>query len=167
MEILNSLGIDPAVMIAQAVNFFVLLGILTFLVYKPVLKLLDERKERIQKAEEHAQLVEDKLARTEELTQRELKKTQQKAQEIINASKESAAAQEAAMVENAKQKVGKIVEEGRAVIAKERDDAAKQIQSEVAHIVTLATEKLLGREVQATDQQKLVEEAATEIETIK
>ncbi|MFH1375680.1 MAG: F0F1 ATP synthase subunit B [Patescibacteria group bacterium] len=167
MEILNSLGIDPAVMLAQAVNFFVLLGILTFLVYKPVLKLLDERKERIQKAEEHSQLVEDKLARVEELTQRELKKVQQKSQEIINASKESAADLEVRMVESAKQKVGKIVEEGRMVIAKERDDAAKQIQSEVAKIVILATEKLLGREVQVRDQEKLVAEAVTEIETIK
>ena len=153
MEILTSLGIDPAVMLAQAVNFFVLLAILSFFVYKPVFKLLDERKERIAKAEEHAQLVEDKLARAEELTQKELKKAQQKASEIITAAKDSATAQSGEIIENAKNKVGKIVEEGRAVIAKERDDAARQIQNEVAKIVILATEKLLKREVTEKDQQ--------------
>ncbi|MFH0833907.1 MAG: F0F1 ATP synthase subunit B [Patescibacteria group bacterium] len=167
MEILSSLGIDPAVMLAQAVNFFVLLAILTFLVYKPVLKLLDDRKERIAKAEEHAQLVEDKLARAEELTQKELKKAQGKAHEIIAASRESAAQQADEIVENAKLKVGKIVEEGRAVIAKERDDAARQIQDEVGKIVILATEKLLNRELNDKDQSKFVANAITEISTLK
>ncbi|MBU1089559.1 F0F1 ATP synthase subunit B [Patescibacteria group bacterium] len=167
MEILTSLGIDPAVMLAQAVNFFALLAILSFFVYKPILKLLDERKERIAKAEEHAQLVEDKLARVEELTQKELKKAQAKSQEIINASKESAAQQGEELIANAKEKVGKIVEEGRAVIMKEKDDATKQIQTEVSRIVILATEKLLNREVQSSDQEKFVEEAAIEIATMK
>jgi len=166
MEILTSLGIDPAVMLAQAVNFFVLLAILSFFVYKPVLKLLDSRKERIAKAEEHAQLVEDKLTRAEELVQKELKKAQQKASEIIAASKDSATAQGEELVETAKNKVGKIVEEGRAVIAKERDDAARQIQNEVGKIVILATEKLLRREVAEKDQSKLIDDAATELATM-
>lgn len=167
MEILSSLGIDPAVMLAQAVNFFVLLAILSFLVYKPVLKLLDERKERAAKAEEHAQLVEDKLARVEELTLKELKKAQQKASEIIAASREAATAQSNELVETAKGKVGKIVEEGRAVIAKERDDAARQIQDEVAKIVILATEKLLQRTIEAKDQSKFIADAINEISTLK
>jgi len=167
MEILSSLGIDPAVMLAQAINFFVLLAILSFLVYRPILKLLDKRKERISKAEEHAQLVEDKLARAEELVQKELKNAQQKASEIIAASKESATAQGTELIENAKNKVSKIVEEGRTVIAKERNDAAQQIQNEVSRIVILATEKLLQRAITEKDQQKLIDEAATEITTMK
>ncbi|MFH0776688.1 MAG: F0F1 ATP synthase subunit B [Patescibacteria group bacterium] len=167
MEILSSLGIDPAVMLAQAVNFFILLALLTYLVYKPVLKLLDDRKEQAKKADEHAQLVEDKLARAEELTQKELHKAQQKASEIIAAAKESASAQSEEIVSNAKAKVSKIVEEGRAVIAKERDDAARQIQDEVGKIVILATEKLLQREIGAKDQAKFVEDAVAEISTLK
>lgn len=167
MEILTSLGINPAVMLAQAVNFFALLAILSFFIYKPVLKLLDERKKRIAKAEAHAQLVEDKLARVEELTQKELKKAQSKSQEIIHVAKEAAGQQGEELIENAKEKVGQIVEEGRAVIAKEKDDAAKQIQAEVSRIVILATEKLLNREMQSSDQEKFVEEAAIEIATLK
>ena len=167
MEILTSLGIDPAVILAQAVNFFALLAILSFFIYKPILKLLDERKERIAKAEEHAQLVEDKLARAEELTHKELKKAQHKAQEIIAASKEAANQQGEELIKNAKEKVGKIVEEGRAVIMKEKDAAAKQIQTEVGEIIILATEKLLSREIKIEDQNKFVEEAITEVSTMK
>ena len=167
MEILTSLGIDPAVMLAQAVNFFALLAILSFFIYKPVFKLLDERKDRIAKAEEHAQLVEDKLARVEEMTQKEFRKAQEKSHEIITAAKDSATKQGEEIVTMAKEKVGKIVEEGRAVIAKEKNSAAKQIQTEVSRIVILATEKLLGREVDAKDQSKLVDEAVSEFATSK
>jgi F-type H+-transporting ATPase subunit b len=167
MEILTSLGIDPAIILAQAINFFVLLAILSFFVYKPILKLLDERKERIAKAEEHAQLIEDKLARVEELNQKELHKAQAKSKEIIAAAKESANEQGEELINNAKNKVNKIVEEGRAVIARERNNAAKEIQLEVSKIVLLATEKLLSREVQIADQNKFIDEAVREITVMR
>lgn len=167
MEILAQLGIDPAVMLAQAVNFFFLLGILTFLVYKPVLKLLDERKNRIADAEKNAKLIDEKLAKTEALTQAEMQKAQAAASKILLAAQENAKAQEEKMVNAAKEKVSKIVEEGRSVIAKERDDAARQIQGEVSKIVILATEKLLSREVKEKDQDKFVAEALKEIASLK
>lgn len=166
MEILAQLGIEPAVMLAQAVNFFVLLGILTFLVYKPVLKLLDERKKSIHKAAEHSELIEAKLARTEELTQKELQQAQKKAQEIIQAAQKLAKEQETQMITEAKEKVGKVVEEGRQLIGRERDAAATAIQKEVSKIVILATEKLLKREVNAKDQDHLITEAAKEIASL-
>jgi F-type H+-transporting ATPase subunit b len=167
MEILAQLGIDPAVMLAQAVNFFFLLGILTFLVYKPVLKLLDERKNRIAEAEKNAKLIDEKLAKTEALTAAEMQKAQAAASKILLAAQENAKAQEEKMVNAAKEKVGKIVEEGRSVIAKERDDAAKAIQGEVSKIVILATEKLLSREVKEKDQDKFVADALKEIASLK
>lgn len=167
MEILNQLGINPAVMIAQAVNFFVLLGILSFFVYKPILKLLDERKNRIAKAEANAKLVEDKLARTDELTKKELQKAQQKSREIIAAAVESAKKEEEKLIAVGQEKVTKIVEAGRASIEKERIDATTQIKKEVAGIVLLATEKLLGRELRSTDNEKFVAAAIKEIESLK
>jgi len=167
MDILTQLGIDPAVMLAQAVNFFVLLALLTFLVYKPVLRLLDERQERIKKTEEHAQRIEDKLATTEELTRHELQKVQKKSQEILAAAKENVKKQETEMLTIAKEKVGKVVEEGRALIIRERDAAATQIKKEVAKIVLLATKKLLAREIKSSDQEKFITEATKEIESLK
>jgi F-type H+-transporting ATPase subunit b len=167
MEILNQLGIDPAVMLAQAINFFVLLGILSFLVYKPVLKLLDERKNRILKSEKQAELIENKLARTEEVTQKELKKVQEKSKEILAAARENAKQQETELVAVAQKKVEKIIAEGRAVIIKERDEAAAQIQKEVAKIVLLATEKLLSREINAKDQENFIVKATTEVSELK
>ncbi len=167
MEALASLGIDPKVMLAQAVNFFVLLAILSFFIYKPLLRVLDERKDRIAKAEKNADKIEKQLAKTEELTKEELQKAQKQASEIIAHAKKSAKETEDRLVADAKTKVEKVVEEGRQQIAKERDEATAKIQGEVSKIVLLATEKLLGREINDKDQSRLVSEASKELDSIK
>lgn len=167
MEILSKLGIDPSVMIAQAVNFFALLAILTYFVYKPILRILDERRERIATAEQNAERIEHELAATEERTRAELAKAQSEAREIVANAKKIAKDAEEKMVAEAKAKVEKVVEEGRAQIKKDRDDAAAAIQHEVAQIVILATEKLLGREVDGKDHDRLVADATKELKHLK
>jgi len=167
MDILAKLGIDPAVMIAQAVNFFVLLGLLSFFVYRPITKALDERKKRVAEADKNAEKIEAQLEKAEKQTAEELATAQQKASEIISAAKDSAKETEEQLVAEAQQKVEKIVDDGRAQIVRESDEASAKIQGEVAKIVTLATEKLLGRELKAKDQAEIVKEAAKEIESAK
>ncbi len=167
MEALANLGIDPTIMLAQAFNFFVLLAILSFFIYKPLLRVLDERKDRIAKAEKNADKIEKQLAKTEELTKAEFQKAQKQANEIIVHAKKSAKEVEDKLIADAKIKVEKIVEEGRTQIVKERDEATAKIQGEVTKIVLLATEKLLKREINAKDQERLVSDATKELASIK
>lgn len=163
MEILQTLGIDTGVMLAQALNFFALLAILTFLIYKPVLRLLDARKKRIAAAEAKAQEIEAKLIRTNELTQKELQKAQAKAQEILTAARVSAKQQETELLALAEEKFDRLIAEGRALIAKERAETSAQIQKEVASTIILATEKILTREIKPQDQAQTVQNALNEI----
>ena len=52
MELLTKLGVDWKLLIAQIVNFTILVSVLTYFVYRPLLDLLDARRERIRKAVE-------------------------------------------------------------------------------------------------------------------
>lgn len=164
MEILHTLGINPAVMLAQALNFFLLLGILTFFVYKPVLRLLDARKKRLADAEAHAQEIENKLAHAEELTKKELQTAQAQASKILTAARANAKQQETALLATAQQKFDRLVTDGRALIQKERTEAITQLKKEVSQIVLLATSKLLAREIQPQDQEQWIKEALVEVE---
>ena len=47
-ELLSQLGIDPKLLLSQGVNFGLVIIILTFLVYKPLVKILNERKQKIE-----------------------------------------------------------------------------------------------------------------------
>ena len=46
-ELLFQLGINWKLFLSQAVNFFILLGVLTFFVYKPLIKVIKERNQKI------------------------------------------------------------------------------------------------------------------------
>ena len=50
LEALNSLGIDYKLLIAQLVNFVLLFIVLYIFLYKPVLKMLNARSEKINKS---------------------------------------------------------------------------------------------------------------------
>jgi F-type H+-transporting ATPase subunit b len=163
VEALANLGIDPKIMLAQAVNFFVLLAILTALIYRPVLAVLESRKKRIEQAEKNAKKIEDQLKKTEESVKAELQKAQAKASEILAAAKASAKETETGLVAEAKAKVAKIVEEGKADLAREQASASKALQNEVTQIVLLATEKLLGKSLTKADHSKLIAEATAEL----
>ena len=61
MELLSNLGINGKLLLAQIVNFFILLYILKRFAYKPILKVLDDRKEKIEKGLRDAENAKDKL----------------------------------------------------------------------------------------------------------
>lgn len=167
MEVFSKLGIDPKIMLAQAVNFFALLAILSFFVYKPILRVLDERKKRIEEADENAKKIEDQLKKTEEDVRAELQKAQKQAKETITHAKKSAKELEDKLVADAKTKVEKVVAEGREQIVRERDEATANIQKEIVKITLLAAEKLLNREITTKDQERFVLEATKEVENLK
>ncbi|MBI2593944.1 F0F1 ATP synthase subunit B, partial [Candidatus Daviesbacteria bacterium] len=65
-KILSDFGVQPVLLLAQIVNFLVLLWILNKLLYKPVLKVLEERKAKIEKGLKNAEEIEKRLAQTAE-----------------------------------------------------------------------------------------------------
>ncbi len=69
MEILNNFGFEPILFVAQIVNFVIIYLLLKKFLYKPVLKLLKERRDIITKglkqAEESARLLEETVQKEE------------------------------------------------------------------------------------------------------
>ena len=83
MELIDKLGIDLKLLIAQIINFVLLLGILTFLVYKPILKLLDKRKKMIEENVENTQKIEERLEKLEEEKEKVMAEASEKAMAAI------------------------------------------------------------------------------------
>ena len=61
-QLFEAFGIDWKLLLAQAVNFGVLFVALTYFLYKPVLKTLDERKQKVAKGVTDAEAAEKMLA---------------------------------------------------------------------------------------------------------
>ncbi len=157
MDILNQFGVQPILLAAQVVNFLILLFILKKFLYKPILKVLDERKNKIATSLKNAEEIERKLLETEEKADKILKKTLDEAQIILNNSNKSAAQIIEDGQKSALEIVNKANEEAKKVIQIERVQLQQEIKEHTADLVALVFEKIIGKKVNLQDQKEFIE----------
>ena len=83
MEGLSSLGISVPTLIAQLVNFGILLILLRFVAYKPMMKMLDERSRRVKESIEQTEQIKELAAKADEETAKRIEEAGKEGQKII------------------------------------------------------------------------------------
>lgn len=163
MELLSKLGIDWRLLIAQLVNFLILLFILYKFLYKPILNLLENRREKIEKGLRDAEKMGEELEKIKILKEEEIKKAKQEAQTIIEKAQKTAerAGQEVRM--RTKKDVEKLIEVARTQIVDEKEKMLTEVRKEAALLVVAAAEKVVGKTIDMKVQQKLVEDSLKEV----
>ncbi len=137
MEILQSFGVQPILLVAQIINFLILLFVLRKLLYKPILKMLDERKQRIAESMKQAQEIEERFAKLEEEQKAMLQKARQEADALLTQTKDAAKTLTDQLTSEARQQSEKIIEKAQEAAKREHDQMQKELRGE---IVTLAVE---------------------------
>lgn len=143
MEILSKLGIDWRLLLAQIVNFAILLAVLYRFVYTPLLALLEKREKMIAKSVEDARAIEERLRDTEKGTQEVLASARREATQILEAAEQTAEDRKKAALEKTKEDLRQIVEQTRAMLKSEKETMMQEVTHEIAHIVVQATERVL------------------------
>ena len=141
--LLNAFGINGSLLLAQAVNFGIVLVALTYFLYKPVMKMLDARQKKVAQGVEDAERAAEKLASADSEAAALVSKAETEADGIVAGARETAGSEKARIVKEA---------EARAVaIAADADARAKEMaakvlrdsEKEVARLAILAAEKVL------------------------
>src|SRR4030067_963748 len=88
---LKSLGINLPSLLAQLINFTILLVVLYLLAYKPLLKIRDERRRRIQEGLEASEQAKERLARAEEEVATQMERSRQEGQALIGQAQQVSA----------------------------------------------------------------------------
>lgn len=147
MEILTQIGIDGKLLLAQAVNFLVLLAVLYRFAYKPMLSFLEKRTERIERGLRDAEEAKRRL--DEAATDKEaiLAEAREEAKRLVDASRTSAEKRGAEMIAEFEKKAEKIVEESRERATEEREKLFREAKGEIAELVIATTEKVLKERV--------------------
>lgn len=157
MEILNQFGINPLLLAAQVVNFFVLLFILKRFLFGPILKVLEERKKMIAQSIQNAEEIEKKLQQTAEQSDKIIADTLKEAQKMLDQSKEAAAQILADTNKTAEQILLKAQEDGKQIIKMQEQVLMDQMKENAGRLVMLAFEKITGKRITSEDQRKLIE----------
>src|SRR3990167_5639362 len=119
MELINNFGIDPVLLLAQVINFIIVLFILKRFLYKPVLGMLKKRKDDIASSIKNTEETERRLKKTIEEEKEILKKAQDRAKKIIEDAINQSSQTSKDIQENAKKQSEKILSETKIQIQRE------------------------------------------------
>ncbi len=159
MEVLHKLGIDWKLLIAQGVNFLILLYILKRFVYKPMLAFLDERAGKIESGLHNAEAATKRLEEAEKEHKELLTEAQKQARNIVDEALAVAKRRDNEQLEKTKAEVAALLEAGQKNIAEERERALREAKQELGELVVLATEKLAGIKVDAEKDNELIQKS--------
>jgi F-type H+-transporting ATPase subunit b len=159
---ITDLGINLPVLIGQTLSFTFLIVILRLLVYKPVLAMLDERRERIREGLNAADRGREQAVEAERAAQEQIEAARREGQNIVaNAQQIAQRLQEEGRAQ-ALQQQEVMLERARSEIQLERDAAISELRREFADLTITAAEKVIGQSLDRTAHQRLIDQALSE-----
>ncbi|RJQ39685.1 MAG: ATP synthase F0 subunit B [Dehalococcoidia bacterium] len=167
IRILTSFGVTWPALIAQVVNFVLLLVLLHLFAYKPVMRMLDERSRRIRESMEQTELVKQQTAQAAEETKKRLAQASLEGQEILNRAAKTGEEMRQKTLQDAKEASEALVQKARSEIAAERDEAIDSVRREFADLTILAAEKVISRSLDKKAHQELIDRVLEEGESLK
>lgn len=157
MEILNQFGVQPILLAAQVVNFLILLFILKKFMYKPILKVLDQRRKTIADSLKNAEEIERRLMQTEEDRDKILAKASAEAQKIADETKKELALMREEDRQKAKDESEQIIRKAQEVARLESEKVLSETKAEIIDLVMAVFQKVTGKIVTKEDQKKIIE----------
>lgn len=154
---MDALGIEWPLLLAQVVNFLMLIVLLRMFLYKPVLNMLNARKERIAQSMKDAERVSAAAREAEQEKAKVLEQARREAQEIRVQATRDAEKIAQDVRSRADLEATEIRMKAQADAAKQAELALADANKQIADLAMMATEKLLGRELaNKAEQQRFV-----------
>ncbi len=152
---ISTFHIDWKIIIAQAINFIIVLVILHFLVLKPLRKLMAEREAKITGGLNDAKTNAELLNKTKAEYDKVLLQARAEAHEIFQEGKREAEVKKAEMMGKAQEEVDAMIENGKKRLENEKTKMLEDAKKEIVSLVVGATEKLLTDITDASVDKKI------------
>jgi len=158
----DALGINVPGVLAQLINFFILLVLLRLLLYGPVMRMLDERARRVRESMETAEASKEQAAETEREVRGRLEEARTEGQTLVGQGQEIANRIQEEARQAARQETEALLSRARREIELERDSAIAELRKEFADLSISAAEKVIGQSLDRRAHQRLIDEVLAE-----
>lgn len=142
-QLIHAFGIDAKLIVIQIINFFVLMALLSYFLYKPVLKLLNDREEKIKQGILDAEDAEKANMSAQAEKQEVLAQAQKEAQDIDARAKAFGKEKEEELLLVAQKKADDVIKSAEQKSTLLKEQALKESEAEIAKLAILATQKVL------------------------
>ena len=151
--------LDPGLYVWTILTFLLLFFLLTKFAWKPLLKALAEREEKIRSSLEKADEAQQKLERLGAEGEEIIGKARAEAQSIVSDGKKASEKVRGEIETKAKEKANTIVAQAEKQITAEKEKAISEIRSEVAALSIQIAEKLIRKNLSKKDNMTLIKES--------
>ena len=159
----DTFGWDPWLFLSQVVSFSIVVLLLKRFAYKPILALLEERRQRIAEGLLNAEKIKQQLSEAERRYEEILAKANVDAQKLIDEARESSAHLAERKQQEAIAAAEQIIAKAREASATEHDRTMESLKRELGRLVVDTTAKVTGKVLTSEDQRRLQEEASRQL----
>ena len=156
---IGTLGLNLKLFIAQLINFGIILAVLWKWVFTPVAKKLTERTEKIEKAMRDAEGTEKEKLEFGLWKESEMIIVKGQASTIIASAETEAIKAKEKIIQDTKAEQEKVIQQAKVQIEQEKNQQLQLAKSELADLVTLATEKILRQKLDDKKDEKIIKES--------
>jgi F-type H+-transporting ATPase subunit b len=142
-QLFSAFGIDWKLLIIQALNFGLLLIVLSYFLYKPILKIIDERREKIAEGVRTADAAARRLAEAKEEGDKQIGEAAREAQELVAKARTAGEERKASILGEAEVRAQAILKDAEARVVENERLAFQKSERDIAKAAMLAAEKIL------------------------
>ena len=159
----EAFGFDVRIFLSQIVSFVIVALLLRRFAYKPILAILEQRRQQIAEGLLNAEKIKQQLAEAEQRYAEILAKANAAAQKMINEAGESSAHLTERKQQEAIVAAEQIVAKAREASAIEHERTMTELKRELGRLVVDTTAKVTGKVLTAEDQRRLQDEASRQL----
>ncbi|WP_302942506.1 F0F1 ATP synthase subunit B [uncultured Veillonella sp.] len=151
--------------LAQMLNFFILVWILARFAFKPLVSMMLERKERIAKDLADAQAARNEAEQFKADYAAQIANARQEAQQIVEKAVQQAEATTSEQLAAAREQIEHEKERARQDIVNERDRAMNNLRNEVISLSVAMATKVVAKDMDSETNTKLIEDAIAKLDS--
>ena len=159
-QIAKTFGVDWPHLVAQIVSFCIVCLVLYRYAYRPVLRMLEERRQQIAQGLANTEKIKAELARTEAQRQEVLAQANAQANKLIEEARLAAVRVQEQETQKAIAAAEQIIVKAREAAVQDQARRLAELKGEVGRLVVQTTAAVTGKILTAEDQRRLAEETS-------
>ena len=164
---LETLGIHFPSLAIYLVNFLLVLLLLYLFAYKPILRLMDQRADRIRESLEAADTARQEAASSQEAIQEQITEASREGQRIMDQAREASERFRTEEMDKARQEAEAFVERAKQDIARERDTALQEVRASFGDLAITAAERVIRSSLDRQAHEELINQVLEEGESLR
>jgi len=164
---MEGLGISLSTLLAQIVNFVILLVLMYLVAYRPIMRMFDERSRKIKESMEKTEFINEQATRAEEEAENRINAAGKEGQEMVARAMRTGEEMRQQSQQEARQDAETLINRARTEIQRERDDAIDELRKEFADLAIKAAEKVIDRSLDKEAHRQLIDKVLKESTTLK